>query len=344
MEFKKYSSIENSSRTKEIDYIVEQGKSGGQWVCVEKVHGSNLSFWYDGKEIKTAKRTAFLGEHTSFFNYQYVRDEHVVKIKKLWDEIKSNVKKDVEYIVIYGELFGGNYLHDDVEREYNAMVVQKGVYYSPGNNFYAFDIKIDGAFVDVWMFDVLCEEAGFFAAVSLFIGTFKECLEYSNIFQTTIPKRLSLPEIKDNMCEGVVIKPVKPVFFFNGSRIILKNKNEKFAESKSVRKSRKNNQNINIFDITISDEAQKHLNIVIAMVTENRLRNVLSKIGQVTDRQFGIVVGNLNRDIMEEYLKDHKKIFRNFPKNEQKYITKKMGNESQLLIRKHFLNIIDGIF
>jgi hypothetical protein len=38
-QFKKYSSIENTYRKKEIDRIVEQGNSSGLWRVSEKVHG-----------------------------------------------------------------------------------------------------------------------------------------------------------------------------------------------------------------------------------------------------------------------------------------------------------------
>lgn len=42
MDFKKYNSIENSYRQKTIDYIVSQGLSGGEWVCLENYRVSAL--------------------------------------------------------------------------------------------------------------------------------------------------------------------------------------------------------------------------------------------------------------------------------------------------------------
>jgi hypothetical protein len=39
MEFKRYSSIENSYRTKYLQTLEEQGLTGGEWVVTEKVHG-----------------------------------------------------------------------------------------------------------------------------------------------------------------------------------------------------------------------------------------------------------------------------------------------------------------
>lgn len=41
------------------------------------------------------------------------------------------------------------------------------------------------------------------------------------------------------MCEGTIVKTLKTKYFGNGSRVILKNKNEKWTEkSKMVRKDR----------------------------------------------------------------------------------------------------------
>ena len=68
MKFKRYNSIENTYRTKTINTIAEQGKSGGEWVVEEKVHGANFSFWFDGN-LKTAKRSGFVGnDGENFFN------------------------------------------------------------------------------------------------------------------------------------------------------------------------------------------------------------------------------------------------------------------------------------
>jgi hypothetical protein len=39
MNFQKFSSIENVYRTKFLNQIIEQGKSSGEWVVTEKIHG-----------------------------------------------------------------------------------------------------------------------------------------------------------------------------------------------------------------------------------------------------------------------------------------------------------------
>lgn len=350
MEFKKYSEIENVTRTKEINNIIDQGKSAGEWICMEKVHGANQSFWYDGEILGTASRTLFLdkmdvktGEivfadenSKSFYNYERVRDAHVERIKKVWDKVHSvyNTKQ----ISIYGELFGGTYPHPDVKKTKDATIIQKGVFYSPANDFYAFDIKVDENILDYYAFEKVCQDAGLFYAKVIFKGTFDECIKYSNEFQSLIPQWLGLPDIPNNVCEGIVIKPVIPSFFRNGSRVILKSKNEKFSEKKSM-KDKTEKEPLNL-----SDAALREMYEVQIMITENRLRNVLSKIGQVQDSQFGMLMGAMSKDIMEEYMKDGKNAFESLDKKEQKHITKSMSTSVANLIRQNFINIIDEIF
>lgn len=51
------------------------------------------------------------------------------------------VKKErpaLEWLRIYGEIFGGSYPSKDVPAVKNASVVQRGIWYCPHNDFYAF--------------------------------------------------------------------------------------------------------------------------------------------------------------------------------------------------------------
>ncbi len=342
-QFKKYSSIENTYRKKEIDRIVEQGNSSGLWRVSEKVHGANFSFWYDGKDMKCAKRTGFLGEGSNFFNWHDVRMDEQPKIEKLWEYLKGIHGEDLKEVVIYGEIFGGSYPHPDVERDHNAMTVQKGVFYSPSNLFYVFDIKVNGSFVNEHVKGDLCERFNFLWDEPLFEGTFAECLEYSNTFITTIPKKLGLPDIENNYCEGVVIKPVEVKRSWAGSRVLLKNKNDKFAEV-TKKKSGKCKIKKPKEEIKLSPEAETLLETILTYVNENRLRAVLSKMEAITDKCFGKLVGNLSKDVIEDFLKDHKDAFMALPDKERKYITKIPGRIGAEMIRKDFLNIIDNTY
>lgn len=45
MEFKKYTSIENSYRQADVDRVVHQGHGGGIWVVEEKLDGANFQLY-----------------------------------------------------------------------------------------------------------------------------------------------------------------------------------------------------------------------------------------------------------------------------------------------------------
>lgn len=344
--FTKYSSIENSYRIKEIETIVEQGKAGGEWCVSEKCHGSNSSIWYDGESFKIAKRTAFLGEDSNFFNADYILETHKEKIKKIWEFLNEHTPKgeitDFEELVLFGEIFGGVYTHPDVNRDNRSTKVQKEVQYSPSNHFYCFDIKIDGSFIKQNFVEELCEDSNIFYARTLFKGTMQECIDYPNDYESTIPALLGLPAIENNVTEGNVIKPMIPDYHWNGSRIILKNKNDKFKEKHD--KGGKNKKPKVKEEIVLSENAQKMLDEILLFITENRLRNVLSKVGTITNKQFGLLMGQYSQDIFEDFLKDNKEEFTLLEKHERKQIQKQVGNVASTLIRTNFLNIIDATY
>lgn len=332
MKFKKYNSLENSYRTKFVDRIVETGNSGGQWIVTEKVHGSNFSIWFNGTELRTASRSGFIGEDQNFFNSNQVKDRLTSNMKNLWNAL------DAKEITIFGELYGGNYPHENVEKDNNSKSVQSGIWYNPNIDFYAFDLVIDGEYYPYEDAVKILQEYGFFVAEILFKGTFEQCLEYTNEFQTTIPKILGLPEIERNICEGVVLKPNITKFFIDGKRVIVKNKNEKWNE-KGKSKTPKVKETI-----TLSQESEYLLGELISNVTENRLRNVLSKFGPVTDKDFGKIMGLMVKDVYEDFFKDHKEAYESLDKAESKELQKLLGSETANLIRSNFLNIVDGVF
>ena len=68
----------------------------------------------------------------------------------------------------------------------------------------------------------LFESEGFFYAKPLFKGTIDECLAYPNEFQSKIAEWLGYPAIEDNICEGIVIRPVTPHYLRTGSRALIK--------------------------------------------------------------------------------------------------------------------------
>lgn len=335
MRFRKYVDIENSYRKKFLDIVVAEKLDNGEFVVQEKAHGANLSFWYDGKDLKSAKRGGFIKDN--FYDYKPVEGKNKERVKKLYALLK---KEDCDFseLAVYGELVGGTYPHKDVKKDTSATRIQKGIFYTPHNEFYAIDAAIDGQLLDVDKFNQVMEKAGFLYAKTIFRGTFEECLKYSNSFPSQISVWLGLPELEDNICEGVVIKPVIPKFLSDTTRVILKNKNEKWAEKAKARDRPKKAQ------MTLSAKGEELFNEMGSLITENRLRNVLSKIGPIGQKEFGKLIQLFSKDIVEEFFKDHIEEYNGLAKKEQKQLTRKLSQKCAGLIRLNFMNIVDGEF
>lgn len=337
--FKKYPSIEGADRTKVIDYIVQLGFDQIPWQVGLKVHGANFGIMTDGKTMEATKRSGFIvPDDGAFYGYQNVMATYQQRIFDFYRFLKD-VFPLLDILTLYGELFGGKYGHPDVPNDPHGTMVQKGVDYCPHNDFFLFDIKVDDLFVNKCYTTIACNDHGFIGNVPLFQGSFRDCLQYPNEFPDPLHKKWNLPEIEGNICEGVIIEPEEPKFFQSGSRIILKNKNEKFAEKASHRKQRKIQA-----PHEWSEEGWSEVEEMFAYINENRLRNILSHIGEVTDKDFGRIMGMFAQDVFKDYLKDHNDEFSVLDKKEQDLFKKEMQRKCAECIRPNFRDIMDGTF
>ena len=143
------------------------------------------------------------------------------------------------------------------------------------------------------------------SAAPLQIGPLQELLEYDPFFETTLPALLGLPYVEDNIAEGIVIKPLEPRFLSNGSRVIIKKKNERFAEITGTKKiSKPKNQPLPSTSLAggsplygeLVEDLKRYMN-------QNRLDAVISKIGTVTSRDLPRLKGLLARDALEDFEK-----------------------------------------
>jgi Rnl2 family RNA ligase len=325
--FKKYNSIENTYRQTVLDQIRLHEFDEHTYIVQEKTHGANISFWtLDGTSIYTAKRSGPLEEKEVFYNHDTVLENLAPKFKEIWQELQT-IHSDLKQITFFGEIIGGAYPHKDVEQNKNATKVQKGIYYSPNNHFYAFDILLNvETYLSVAECNRIFEKYNLLHAKTLFEGSLTDCLNYPNDFETTIPEILSLPKISPNVSEGAVIKPSIPLFFNNDSRVILKNKNEKWSENTRFNKVIKEQ------DLP-SEKVIKLQEAIETYVTENRLNNVLSKIGEVTMKDFGRVIGLFSQDVTTDFTKDYEVHLNDLEKKELKLINKSFSKKAAKLVK-----------
>jgi len=371
LRFQKYKSITGVWVTKEIAYLRLHGfdHPSIKWCVTEKAHGANFAFYMTLDEFRVAKRNSFLKEGENFFQYLRMKEANGYKIRNVWNQLVG-MGKNVEELVVYGEILGGFYPHPDVPRLPNVQKVQKGVWYSNDIHFYCFDIMLNGKFLPMDIVENLCEFCDILYAKILFIGTFDECLNYPNQFQTHIPKWIGHPpldpnekhkiirmvfdplatneenkpcfkekviEYYGNICEGIVIKPVEPLYYKDGNRVIFKSKNLIFDErskEKTVKKKKQHQQ--------LSDFAMDTLELMNVYVNENRLRNVLSKIGTFTKKDFKKVFDAFKKDVYEAFNINHDNL-RLMKKTDKTLIDKIIGRLCTEIWKPVFLTEAEDI-
>ncbi|KAL6064769.1 hypothetical protein QOT17_010657 [Balamuthia mandrillaris] len=148
-------------------------------------------------------------------------------------------------------------------------------------------------------------------------GTFTELLTFDvNQFHSTIPAKLGLPLLPDNIAEGVVLRPAFSEQF--GSWPCVKLKSERFMEittGKNAGKPRvlkpktnipkqKNSSEELLRSLNEDQELSLLANKLIAYINENRLRSVLSKMGKAKEQHFRKVTGLLVQDALADFKKD----------------------------------------
>uniref|UniRef100_A0A6C0EMR5 RNA ligase domain-containing protein n=1 Tax=viral metagenome TaxID=1070528 RepID=A0A6C0EMR5_9ZZZZ len=267
------------------------------WCVLEKVHGANFSFTTDGVEVIPAKRTSFLRDFKTFYNCKNLVEKIVPRIQEIF-----NMYDQATSITVYGELFGGHYEGMKLQ----CQMIQKGVQYCPHHEFMAYDILIvnkDGStrFENYHKAIELFKNVGLFYADILFEGSMDECLKWSadhNADSSTIPARLGLDELKENVREGHVLKPIDPAFTIKNVAIVLKDKNDKFKEKSSVKK--------NYTDFSLTPELQNLVDDALSYVTETRWDGLISKHGPPQGRkEIGQYIGLLAKDVMTDFHKDN---------------------------------------
>jgi len=189
-----------------------------EFVAVEKVHGSNFAFETDGRSIDYFSRSRRLEKHGRFVGKtapaEAMRQYHAA-VRETFRVCASRTAQGVKSVVVYGEYFGGWYPHPQVEQEGPGagVPVQKGIVaYAPSHYFFAFDVCVDGRFLDFDDATGVLTSAGFqLVARPVVRGSFEQCMDFDvESFQTGVPGLLGLPPCQAYcIAEGLVIRPVQ---------------------------------------------------------------------------------------------------------------------------------------
>lgn len=339
MKFEHYEGIHNSYHDNTLDKIYKEGGAfpSRKWSITEKVHGSHFDIAWDGVgEVEFWSRNRKLPPEENFYNYFRIKEYLAECIERAYKLIIANTGVVGFELIICGELFGGNYPHKDVKPLNNVKGVQDKLFYYQDIGFYSFDVKINGEFINYYSAYHILDSAGFQPAEILFEGTFEECMKYPNDFQTTIPEILGLPPIEGNICEGVVLKPIKPERFLDGNRVILKNKNEKWKGRGKPRKPRE--------PLVLTDAAQEVYDIISTYVTQNRLDSVMSKINRdyLTKKQgFKTIMGDFRKDIMVSFIDDYGGVMGALDKQDKSTVSRQIGKLCVPLVKAEWMRVME---
>jgi len=205
---------------------------GGPWVALEKVHGAQLVVGFDRRTdtVLVGKRKAWLDAGQAFFGWQLLASELSNAIRHWAAALEA------PQLVAYGELFGGAYPHPEVPPVAGLSPIQTGVWYHPGLRWSPFDLLIcqdnddDGVFVSYSELAALVADSGFPPPPLVARGPRGDLLTLPVAAPTRLPARFGLPEVADNIAEGLVLRPDRRGA--PGSRGLLKRKIETFDDAR----------------------------------------------------------------------------------------------------------------
>lgn len=368
--FKQYSSIENHYRENQLNLIIEGAEKYVtqmmsvdphspplEWVASEKIHGANFSFIVTADNSKTtaplvsvAKRNSILEKGDKFFpqavatiskKYTPAAQE---AFKVISEQFATEKNALVRQVVIFGELFGGQYM----KKISGRGPVQPGVFYCEDFEFYAFDVFVlcennetENSSSTTWLnFDEavqLFERVGFHIyAKPLARGELSELLKFETSFNSTIPAtffpHLPVMEPRKNICEGVVIRPANAVIYsVEGDRAMIKKKNPEFSEISAPKPKTVGGGGgaSNLFETEEGKLANEQSELYITL---ERLNGCESKNGSLNRSTVGVLIGALAKDALEDYIKDNQATWNTIGPNDKKKITRNLSELAKKLV------------
>lgn len=188
----------------------------------------------------------------------------------------------------------------------------------------------------------LFKACGFLYAEPVATGSLQTMLNYPLGFNSKLPSKLGMPRLledgKQNRAEGIVIKPVKTLVLDTPKgerRVIFKRKIKGFMEKKERNWQDKKKGGIGT-SVGYNQEYELLRYEMLALVTEQRLVNVISKVGlpvstvgypstteqerakrealvtKSDQEEWGEIEEGLAADVLEELTLEHEKLWVSF--------------------------------
>jgi ATP-dependent RNA circularization protein (DNA/RNA ligase family) len=188
--------LEGNWAAPEFNYLKDN-----EWICTEKIDGTNIRVMWDGENISFAGKTDNAQIPQSLLKHL----ENTFTLEKMKD-----LFNDIPNVCLYGEGYGAK--------------IQKGDNYLPDStSFILFDIKVG----DWWQPYKTCRDMSEFLNIPIVpivgIWNIEMAVEYVRQGFTSIIAHNEL-----YMAEGLVMKPAIDLFSRSGQRIITKIKHKDF--------------------------------------------------------------------------------------------------------------------
>lgn len=254
----------------------------GNWYGFEKLHGSNmalivkkdnmLSYAKKPPCVTFARRNAVIEDYKLFYDFKNIRNGLIEAGRNLFERL-STCYESLQYIQIYGELYGGD-------------KIQRHIKYSKDVQYSVFDIRITYDNNTIWLsyedFNMVTD-SGFSIVPIMFKGPYSQILKNSPEFKS------AFSDFKDQ-AEGYVVKKIT-----DGNLYAYKNKAPSFQEKFNARGTK----------IKKVQPIKKTIDIpdILDYFTDNRMDAVRSKeLNNITATELArlFVI-----DAADEYKEDH---------------------------------------
>lgn len=335
MKFIKYTSIKRLTERAihdTRDALVKQGIKK-EFMVTEKIHGANMSIYCDGTEFKVASREGFVKDGIKFYNGRAVAEKYkkgifANSIETMGEAREYGIEGKI-YSIYVGELFGGS--------------IHKGTPYPQEQDFILFDYflilentevnrnlleKYEASSVTVLDDILFCRMANKNVSLTdisksvgcrrlepIYVGSFDGAVEVANNFksQYVCDKTVKASGVEshgqeavDYLCitEGVIIEPVEPVDIF-GNNLMFKSKNSKFEEKYNTGYKEKVSAREKAVN-SLTEDQSDFLYELDQYITHPRYNSVVSKIGEVTVKDFSKVLREYVNDVLEDIREEYK--------------------------------------
>lgn len=330
------------------NYNNDEIKKRISFYAEEKIDGANFRIASDGIGTQFGSRDTMFSSDDNWYNFRKCMESHLMlnKVTELAKSLKQE-NIDIVEVVVFGELFGGYY--PGLKSE--SGKIQGNVAYHNNTEFLAYDICIETCENHITSHKYLNEPY----MKSLFVefeiphlkvlkyGSLDELLNMDIRFNSTIPSYYDLPVLPEgfkNIVEGIVVKPIFPMYYSDGKRVIVKKKNPEFEERK-VKKERTDKSS------EFSEQEVDFVAEVESRITNQRFNAMKSKHPYNVDIEDKNCVGKLINILTEEFFNDVMDDMRRSNMNVECIVNKNVYNVCKKnimnLIRPHALEMIQEL-